>query len=221
MNGLKAALALILFATISACTSTIDDPSVQQFREVPEAEVAETKDTATRYLEPVYRVRNINVDVPLSLEVSERNSYYPGADIVWRGDPIGNRHEQVKAIFEAGFARGARDIRGSVPVDLDVRVERFHALTERARYTIGGVHAITFVMQVRDARTGDLLGEPKRVRADLDGYGGSAALRAEQAGLTQKVRITSHLAEVLRQEFMRPGGHAVARLGVVQAINTL
>lgn len=29
------------------------------------------------------------------LSVSESNSYYPNADVVWRGDPIGDRIQQI------------------------------------------------------------------------------------------------------------------------------
>ncbi len=170
---------------------------------------------------PSYRVNTINVVVPKSLQVSERNGYYPGADIVWREDPIGDRHAQVKAIFDNAFARGAKDVRGTQAVNVDVEVLRFHALTEKARYTIGGVHAITFMMQLRDPATGAPVTEAKRVRADLDALGGLAAIRAENQGITQKVRISAHLAQVLQEELSQRGGHQNAQLGVIQAINNL
>lgn len=213
MKTMKVLMALGCAALISACSTTSQVGSVQQFAQT------ETAEGQMVFATPIYRIKDISVYVPKSLKVDESNGYYPGSDIVWRGDPLGDRHAQVKAIFETAFARGAKRVKGKEPVNIEVEVKRFHALTERARYTVGGVHAITFVLQVRDPKTGELLGEPKTVRADLKAFGGIAAIRAEQSGQTQKVRITEHLAEVLRQEFMEPGGHATARLGIVQAIN--
>lgn len=225
MNNVKTLIVLAIAGLVSACSSTAPVESIQRFAEVPRGASQKTgpltAPNSDKVLLPVYRIRNIRVDVPKTLVVTESNRYYPGADIVWREDPIGDRHNQVKAIFETAFARGATQINGVEPVDIQVTVERFHALTERARYTVGGVHAITFTLQVRDPKTGQNLGEPKRVRADLNAFGGEQAIRAEQAGQTQKVRITNHLAEVLRQEFTDPGGHATARLGLIQAINKI
>jgi len=76
--------------------------------------------------------------VPEALKVSEQNSYFPGGDIVWRGDAAGNRHEQAKAVFDRALTQGTENLEGIVNVGLDVRVERFHALTQKARHTTGG-----------------------------------------------------------------------------------
>ena len=218
MNALKCIAATVLIGALSACAVPPSDT-------VP---LGDSRITAKQPLQepaeqalPLFRINEINVRVPKSLRVSERNTYYPGGDIVWREDPIGNRHAQVKAIFETAFVRGAEDINGLTPVDVEVEVERFHALTERARYTIGGVHAITFLLQFRDPETGLALSEPKRVHADLQAFGGLAAIRAENQGITQKSRITAHLAEVLRQEMQTHEGHKNAELGLYQVINKL
>ena len=89
-----------------------------------------------------FNVQDIRVSVPETLKVSEANRYYPSGDIVWREDPLGDRHAQVKAIFEAAMREGVGQLpQGTVPVILDIEVTRFHAVTEKARYTIGGVHA--------------------------------------------------------------------------------
>ena len=156
--------------------------------------------------------------MPQSLKVSERNSYYPGGDIVWRGDAIGNRHQQVKAIFDTGLAQGTSPMDGLLPIRLDIRVERFHALTEKARYTTGGVHSITFAMQIRDFTTGAAIGEARLVKADLNAFGGQQALRAEASGLTQKVRITNYLAEVIHQELASQDSFQNPKLGFIQAL---
>lgn len=166
-------------------------------------------------------VTSIIVRVPRDLKVSEANRYLPAGDIVWRGDPIGDRYAQVQQIFETAFARGTAPLDGPVEVVLDVQVRRFHALTEKARYTTGGVHSITFDMALKSARTGELLVPVRTVRADLDAFGGQMAIEADARGETQKVRITAHLAEVIRQELTNPAGYRNARLGFYQMLNNL
>lgn len=170
---------------------------------------------------PQMRITAINVTVPQSLKVSEANRYYPSGDIVWREDPFGDRHAQIKAIFETGLQRGADTMGGDYLVVLDVTVSRFHALTEKARYTVGGVHSIAFTMQLRDTRTGAPVGAPREVKANLKAYGGQQAIDAESRGQTQKVRITAHLAEVLRQEMTRIDGFETPKPGFKQAFRKL
>ena len=144
----------------------------------------------------------VRVTVPQSLKVSEANGLLPIADIVWHGDAPGERHEQIKRIFEAGMDMGLKtlgDREGDRPAELDIQVTRFHALTDTARYTVGGVHAIQFYMQYRDPESGAPLGPRKFVKADFRALGGLAAVYAEKTGLTQKKRITEHLASVIRE----------------------
>lgn len=163
-------------------------------------------------------VQEIRVTVPKSLKVSEANSYYPMGDIVWREDAPGDRHAQVKAIFETALARGVGDgVPGGMPVLLDVQVTRFHALSEKARYTIGGMHSIHFTATLRHPETGAPYGPAKPIKASFKAYGGQAAIAAERQGITQKVRITDHLAQVIRGELglpARPEADLVAALSV-------
>ncbi|MFV0514117.1 MAG: DUF6778 family protein [Jhaorihella sp.] len=166
-------------------------------------------------------VNSVTVRVPRSLKVSERNSYLPRGDIVWRGDPMGDRHAQVQKIFQDALGRGAAQLQGPVSVDLDVQVRRFHALTEKARYSTGGVHAITFDLALKDPASGALLMPIRTIRADLKGYGGQQAIQADARGETQKVRISNHLAEVIRQELTSPEGYKNASLGFIQMLNNL
>lgn len=166
-------------------------------------------------------VSQINVRVPTKLRVSEANRYYPAGDIVWREDPMGNRHAQVAKIMYDAMAAGTSDFQGPVPVILDVEVVRFHALSEKARYTVGGVHHVVFNMVLRDANTGEFLSEPRRVETDLEAFGGQQAITAEARGLTQKVRISGHLAEVIRQQMTEPDGYKNASLGFFQLVNRL
>ncbi|SLN14352.1 hypothetical protein ROG8370_00350 [Roseovarius gaetbuli] len=191
-----------------------------------------TVDTATRNApleSPVMQaaplsldIRAVRVSVPKSLKVSERNRYYPGGDIVWREDPLGDRHAQVKAIFEEGLNKGIAEMdHGTVPVMLDVMVTRFHALSEKARYTIGGVHAVQFKFVLRNPETGEAYGEPRFVKADFKAYGGQLAINAERKGLTQKVRITHQISEVIRQELQGAGGYHAEANGLLGALNQI
>lgn len=209
MRILRTIAMLTLGLTVSAC-ATVETAT----RNVPL--------DATRTVAPLsLSVNEVRVSVPRSLRVSEANRYYPGGDIVWREDPAGDRHEQVRKIFEAAMVKGARGLDGGHRVDLDIEVTRFHALTEKARYTIGGVHALQFKMQLRDPETGRKLGDPRLVKADLKAFGGAKAIAAERAGQTQKVRITNHLAGVIRKELNDPGSHRAAGLGLIGVINQI
>lgn len=151
-----------------------------------------------------FDVQKINVTVPRTLTVSEANSYKPRADIVWRGDLLGNRYEQVEAILQDSFDRGVGSLSEGQAVEVDVVLSEFHALTERTRYSIGGTHAIKFSMTVRDAVSGAVIEPSRIVEANLRAFGGQEALRAESIGQTQKVRITDHLAKVMMFEMTRP-----------------
>ncbi|MGZ2257738.1 DUF6778 family protein [Roseobacter sp. A03A-229] len=214
MTLIKTCAALGLAALIAGCATTDTASRNTPFTTGSEAGAASFQ----AQVQPL-NVRAVNVVVPQTLQVSEANSYYPSGDIVWRGDAPGDRHAQVKAIFDEAMGRGTATMVKGAPVVLDVQVLRFHALTEKTRYTIGGVHSIRFNLAVRDAETGLLLGEPRTVKADLKGFGGQQAIDAERQGQTQKVRITDHLARVIATELAVSGGYTNQRLGLVQAIN--
>lgn len=166
-------------------------------------------------------ITKVTVRVPRTLEVSEANRYIPQGDIVWREDPLGNRHAQVQAIVQRALEAGVRPLSGPVKAELDVEVLRFHALTQKARYTTGGLHSIAFTMVLRDAETGAPLTEVREIEADLKAYGGRSALVAIAEGQTQKVRITGFLAKVIQQEILTPGSRAPRRGGLLQALNRL
>lgn len=223
MKPMKLIAALSFAAFVAGCATT-DTASRNAPFTAPDANAASTAQALadTGVFEVTARpldVQRVNVIVPETLVVSEANSYYPSGDIVWRGDPAGDRHAQVKAIFENAMTRGTDNLNKGQPVVLDVQVLRFHALTEKTRYTIGGVHSISFGVTLRDAKSGALLGESRVVKADLRGFGGQQAIDAERAGQTQKVRITDHLAKVIEAELATAGGYTNQRLGLVQAIN--
>ena len=88
----EAGLAALCMTGLGACAA-VDEG----FRELPNGEVREAPRD--------YSIAAFDVLAPRTLEVSEANLYYPIADIVWRGDPFGDRYEQIEAIFDAAGER--------------------------------------------------------------------------------------------------------------------
>jgi len=193
MKPIRPVLALAAALMLAACATT--EPAS---RNAP-FESPGFKTPGAGYSIASYRVR-----VPRSLKVSEANRYFPIGDIVWREDPLGDRHQQVAAIFETGLKLGAAGAPGGRPVVADIEVVRFHAISEKARYSVGGVHDIAFDLTVRDAATGAVVIPRQRVNADLKALGGQDAINADRAGVTQKGRITAHLARVLTARLTAP-----------------
>ncbi|MBO9472629.1 hypothetical protein J7413_03680 [Shimia sp. R10_1] len=212
MSLMRVVAAMVLGLGVSACAS-VDTAS----RNAP-FDVASTEIAAPA---PSYQMAGFEVTVPRSLRVSEANTYYPGGDIVWRGDAYGDRYEQVKAMFEEGVRLGGGPLVGARPVHVQIEVSRFHALTEKTRYSVGGVHAIEFTMTIVDAQSGAVLRGPKPIKASLTGYGGQKALAAEARGLTQKYRITHHLAYVVREELTKAQGFVGPSRGASKTVQPL
>ncbi|MEM6479987.1 MAG: DUF6778 family protein [Pseudomonadota bacterium] len=194
MSAFKRVFAIVFVAfSLGACSAY--DPATRN----AQVDVASFQ-SAT----PSFDVTELRIQVPQELSVSEANTIYPIADIVWRGDPRGNRHKQVLDIFAASIQAGTDTLEGVQPVAVDIEVTKFHSLTERARYTVGGVHTIRFLLTVRDAQSGDALISERLVNADLMAFGGQAALNAEAMGQSQKVRISEHLTALIVEELSRP-----------------
>ena len=149
-----------------------------------------------------YDVVAVNVTVPEELDVSEGNNYYPFADIVWRGDPIGDRYAQIAAIFEEAASRGVLQSEGARPVIADIEVVRFHGVTERTRYSVGGNYNIVFDLAITDALSGEIVEAERRVAGNLPAPGGEAAVRLEQNGQTEKVRVLDFLTLLLQEEIV-------------------
>lgn len=147
-----------------------------------------------------YQIEDMTFAAPDELRVSESNSYYPNADVVWRGDPIGDRVEQIASMFQTATVRNQDRFVGDIPVVVDFQLVRFHGVTERTRFSIGGVYNIVFTMSVRNAVTGEIIEEPRLIKADLSAPGGVAALMQEQRGQTEKVRVTDFLTQVFKDE---------------------
>ncbi|MFQ6550528.1 DUF6778 family protein [Aestuariibius sp. 2305UL40-4] len=146
-----------------------------------------------------WRLQDVEIVVPQTLTVSEANSFAPDADIVWRGEPEGDRRAQVQQILEAGIRLGASGLRGRRPIIMRATLVEFHSVTPRAVANApGAVHNISFDLQVADARTGDTLTETARIEADLAAFVGDQATEAARQGQTQRARVTNHIAAVTR-----------------------
>ncbi|MBT0957109.1 hypothetical protein IV417_06910 [Alphaproteobacteria bacterium KMM 3653] len=197
MKQIKLIALALATASVAACTTSV--PTETATRGAPlEAATQQTASITGDY----YAVQKVNVIVPSKLIVSEADALYPKADIVWREDPRGNRHDQVQKIVQDALTAGAARLTSGTPVVVDVEVTRFHALTEKARYhsaTGFQWHDIDFRLTVRDAQTGEVL-ESRKVEAPLRAYAGTRALAAEMQGITQKSRISQHLSSVIVKE---------------------
>lgn len=193
MNVLKVITIAALGLGVAGCAS-IDTVTRNAPIEVPPF------GEQTRIIARSYAVQDMTFAASNQLRVSESNSYYPNADVVWRGDPIGNRIEQIAAMFKEATDRNAVKLEGMVPVIVDYELVRFHGVTERTRFSVGGVYNIEFEMTVRHALTGEILEPARRIEADLSAPGGVAALMQEQRGQTEKVRVTDFLTQVFADE---------------------
>lgn len=181
-------------AALTAC-SAVDTVTRNAPLETPRLGATETPQVLRDYA-----LHSIRFAVPEDMTVSEANSYYPIADIVWRGDPLGNRSEQISSIFQTAIMSAGEGLTGSIPVTVDVELARFHSLTERTRYSVGGVHSIKFDLTIRNAATGEVLEPTRRINGDFAALGGYAALAADNQGQSQKVRITTHLTNLFLSE---------------------
>lgn len=147
-----------------------------------------------------WRVQGVKVTVPDSLTVSDENSWSPDADIVWHGDPEGDRRAQVARVMEEAIRSGAADLHGRRPVLLLATMTQFHAITPAVeRYlNFSGVHDIRFTLQVVDARTHAPLTEAVAIEADTPALVGRAARDARARGYSQKDEVIDHVARVIR-----------------------
>ena len=117
-----------------------------------------------------WRLAKVDVRVPEALTATDRNSYVPRADIVWHGDPAGDRKAQVAAVVKAGVEQGLKPLKGRKSVIAAVTVTRFHAITPKAFYKAPkntGVHSINFDLVISDARSGAVLSGPVAFSVDL------------------------------------------------------
>lgn len=202
MKAVRIILALGLTIGLSAC-GTSDVASRNAPLSTADLELSNSAAPKRLYLVTQYNVREIRVDVPRSLKVSEANMFYPMADIVWRGEPRGDRYSQVHSIFTDAFGMGTSKMKNGPEVLVDVSVKRFHGVTEKTRYTVGGVYNMVYDLTVRDAQSGAIIEGPREVVVSTPASGGSAAIQEEQAGRTQRVVVFESLRDSAHRELSR------------------
>lgn len=198
VNGILKLAGLAALIVLSACAPR--EPASRSPSSDPLTLASSGAPEGPRVLAPRYTVTEVQVSVPRTLRVSEANVFFPLADIVWRGDPVGDRHAQIAAIFRDAAAQATLSMKGPKPAVVQIEVARFHGVTEKTRYTVGGTHNMEFFLTVRDAATGAVLDGPRRIEADAHAAGGQAAIAEEMAGRTQKVVVTETLVRALRRE---------------------
>lgn len=145
-----------------------------------------------------WRVASVEVAVPETLTTSEENSYTPDFDIVWHGEPAGDRRAQAAAIVEEGIRKGAAGLHGKTRVRIVATLGQFHAITPKVRERLqnAGVHNIQYSVQVFDARSGAALTQPQTIKAEFPALVGKAGDEADARGLTQRVQIVNQIAAV-------------------------
>lgn len=200
MKSLKTLISLGLVLGPAACVQP--DTASRSGASAPEVSLA-TKDSTVavgRKVAIPLNVTDVVIKVPTSLRVSEADTWMPNADVVWHGEPRGNRLEQVNRIFSDAAKAGTGAFTSGLPVVAEVEVTRFHCLTEKTRNTIGGIHALQFILTIRHAETGEILDGPRLVIADIKASGGTRAIAEDYAGRTQRVVVVERLTEVLHRE---------------------
>jgi hypothetical protein len=144
-----------------------------------------------------WRVTDVQAMVPESRTVSNDNVLVPIADIVWHGDPPGDRKAQVSAIIEEGVRAAARPLSRGRPVALHIAVDRFHGVTPAAvNVAPAAVNDIAFQIAVVDARTREVLVPATRISAPVAANTRNNAILAQRRGETERQRIVDHVAAV-------------------------
>lgn len=185
-------------------SSAAKTPSVLGFFPEPEETAAQKSQRKMALVQSDFDVTDVQVVVPDYLVVSEADVYLPKADIVWREDPIGDRRAQVKEIVENALRQGTTPLQGNRKVIIAARVNMFHALTEKARNSLGGKHNVQFDFVLLDAETRQPITAVQNIDASFKAYGGRKAYQAERRGETQKVRITQHVADEVLRALSKP-----------------
>lgn len=159
-------------------------------------------ETAYEQVDPAqsanWRLASVDVSAPDTLTTSDVDGYTPDFDIVWHGEPAGDRRAQAAAIIKEGIERGARSaLHGRESVRIVATITQFHAITPTVRrmQTVG-VHNIQYTVQVFDAHSGAALTEPQNIKAEFPALVGKAGDEADAKGNTQRVQIVNHVAAV-------------------------
>jgi len=203
MSFYRAALMIIAATALTACSGGAGLVTRNLPADSPLLGAGAGEALAPVPLNPSYNVVGVNVEVPESLTSSEENGYKPRVDILWQEDPAGDRHSQVDKLMTAALDEGVAGLTGERDVVLDVVMTRFHALTKRTRYSIGGEHEVWMYLTVRDAETGAVV-EPARLIGFDERISPEQAMANEAKGMNQRIEINELVKAMIRHELTRP-----------------
>ncbi len=193
---MQRAAAVALLVGLFGCGTTSDGtlrPEAAAFDQVIAASAEEVS---------TWRLTGVRVAVPTELRVARNpDELFPKQEIVWWGDPDGNRRAQVAKIVEDAAKLGAIGLPGRRNVVLEIKVALFHGVTPRARRSpvAPAWHDINFSATIRDASSGAVLAQESSLNADIIAFRGTQAQKAEREGQTQKVRVSNRIALVVHE----------------------
>ncbi|NOX39651.1 MAG: hypothetical protein GXP05_03795 [Alphaproteobacteria bacterium] len=105
MFGGKQSLAFATIALFAGCSTVVTTRSLPLEQLPSLAQSSSTLVKSSRSLK--WHVQDVRVNVADSLSVSEANRLIPNADIVWRGDPYGDRRVQIEDIIDLAASQAA------------------------------------------------------------------------------------------------------------------
>jgi hypothetical protein len=187
-SGIAAVLALALLGACAAGGGLAPDPRTFEAGVAQEASAVRS-----------WRVGLVIVDVSRNLSVSQNpDTRFPGTDIVWWEDAPGDRHAQVAEVMREAVRKAVEPLKGPNPVTVNIRVNRFHALTPDAlKNGTRGWHDVNFDIEVRDS-SGKVIAAEKSIDADIKALQGAASDAALANGETQRSRIATRVSLVIR-----------------------
>ena len=96
-----------------------------------------------------WKLKNVIAVAPRELTVSNADTFAPNADIVWHGEPYGDRRQQVAKIVDEGITLGADALKGDREVLIAASLSQFHAVTPLSvSRAPSAVHNIAYSIQV-------------------------------------------------------------------------
>ena len=116
------------------------------------------------------------------------------SNFVWDGYDGGNRKRQVIGLFRTAIGDVAARMGGSQPVQLNVVITTFHALTSPGHTWCCGEHNIVADLEVVDAASGSVLATQQGVYLGRVALGGIPGLVANAAGRDEIVRVREGIA---------------------------
>ncbi|MDN5787423.1 DUF6778 family protein [Pseudorhodobacter sp.] len=151
-------------------------------------------------LAPQYDVKSLRVAVPEKLRAAENRGLFIQPDILWRGEPAGERHGQIAAMFTEALKTAVAQMTTGPEVVIEAEVTRFRGLDDTARQHGGGRYDIAYLLTVRDYRTGQVVDGPRLVKQTITEPMPNAA-RAENERSFVVIALRNRARRELSAEF--------------------